>query len=189
MANLPEEVIGAVLRSGEKLLWAGRPPVGVRLRAVDAILIPLSVVPIGAAVWFTWYGVAWGAPWFFLLFGAVFIFGLLAGQFDRYVGDARRRGRTYYGVTSERVVVLSGGDVMSLPWATLSEVSLFEGSDGSGVITFGPCSWLLGWSLRTGFPLGSKGLRPAAVFELAAQAPRVYALIRSTKETDRPAVD
>jgi hypothetical protein len=40
MANLPEEVIGAVLRPTEQLLWAGRPPVGVRLRAVDAVLIP-----------------------------------------------------------------------------------------------------------------------------------------------------
>jgi hypothetical protein len=178
----PDGVIGAVLRPGEQLLWAGRPPLGVRLRAVDAVLIPLSAAVIAVAVWFVGYGVAWGAPWVFQLFGAVLIFGLLAGQWDRYVGDARRRGRTFYGVTSERVVVLSGGEVTSLPWATLPEVSLFEGQGGAGVITFGPCSPLLGWSLRTGFPLASKGLRPAAVFDLAAEAPRVYALVRSARD-------
>src|SRR5438105_1897441 len=106
MTDQSDESVAAVLRPGEQLLWAGRPPLGVRLRAVDAVLIPLSVVPFGAAGWFIWYGVAWGAPWFFVLFGAVFVFGLLSGQFDRYFGDARRRGRTFYGVTSERVVVL-----------------------------------------------------------------------------------
>jgi hypothetical protein len=184
MANTPEDAIGAVLRPGERSLWAGRPLLGIRLRAVDAVLAPLSVLGIGAAGYFVYYGVAQGAPSCFMLFGAVFLFALLSGQLDRYLGDAWRRRRTFYGVTTERVIVLSGGDVTSLPWSMLPEVSLFEGEGGAGVIAFGPCSRLLGWSLRTGFPLGGKGLRPVTLFDLATDASRVYAVIQLAHQSE-----
>ncbi|HXH40373.1 MAG TPA: hypothetical protein VNN08_17215, partial [Thermoanaerobaculia bacterium] len=59
----------------------------------------------------------------------------------RFFVDARIRERTAYGVTNERIVIVSGlfkSSVKSLSLRTLSDISLDERDDGSGTITFGP---------------------------------------------------
>jgi len=51
------------------------------------------------------------------------------------------RSRTYYGLTNERVIIISGlssRTVKSLQVQTLTDVSLSEDASGTGTVTFGP---------------------------------------------------
>jgi hypothetical protein len=51
------------------------------------------------------------------------------------------RSRTYYGLTNERVIIISGlssRTVKSLQVQTLTDVSLSEEASGTGTVTFGP---------------------------------------------------
>ena len=51
------------------------------------------------------------------------------------------RSRTYYGLTNERVIIISGlssRTVKSLQVQTLTDVSLSEEASGTGTVAFGP---------------------------------------------------
>jgi len=79
------------------------------------------------------------APFFFKLWGIPFVLVGLYIVVGRFFVDARTRGRTFYGVTSERIIIISGvfsRQTKSLQLRTLSDISLTERADGSGTITF-----------------------------------------------------
>jgi hypothetical protein len=112
-----------------------------------------------------------GAPFFFALWGLPF---LLVGShriFGRFLIDAKQRAKTTYGLTSERIVIVSGlfaRNVKSLNLRTLSDVSLNERPDGSGTITFGQghpySSWFQGMGWWPGMPAA------ASAFEMIPRA-------------------
>jgi hypothetical protein len=61
----------------------------------------------------------------------------------RFFVDAWQRSKTYYGLTSERVIIVSGlfsRKVQSLRLRSLSDISFVEGKHGVGTITFGPAA-------------------------------------------------
>ena len=73
----------------------------------------------------------WGIP--FILIGAHMLVG-------RFFVDKWQRARTTYGLTSQRVIIVSElfrRSIKSLNLRTLADVSLTERPDGSGTITFG----------------------------------------------------
>src|SRR4029079_14744189 len=89
----------------------------------------------------------------FPLFGLPFVVMGLYIIFGRFFVDAWSRERTVYGITSERMIIISGlfsQQTKSLQLRTLSEISLTERSDGSGTITFGPVHFM-----NSFFPAGS----------------------------------
>jgi hypothetical protein len=91
--------------------------------------------------------------------------------------------KTTYGLTGERVVIVSGlfaRNVKSLNLRTLSDVSLNERRDGSGTITFGPghpySSWFQGMGWWPGMPAA------ASAFELMPRADSARKLVSSIAE-------
>ena len=48
------------------------------------------------------------APFFFRMWGIPFVAVGLYMVFGRFFADAKQRSKTYYGVTSERVIIVSG---------------------------------------------------------------------------------
>jgi hypothetical protein len=141
LSEPPDQRLSRQMGSGERLLWSGKPRQGVFLRPADAYLIPFSLMWGGFAIFWEYsvlsskgslfFGV-WGIP--FVLIGVYLIVG-------RFFADARQRARTYYGLSNQRVIIVSGlftEGVKSLQLRTLSDVSLSERSDGTGTITFGP---------------------------------------------------
>jgi hypothetical protein len=179
----PEEALILELSPGEQLLWAGRPRQGVRLRAQDALLIPFSLMWGGFAVFWEVSVLRSGAPLLFKLWGVPFVLVGVYVVIGRFFADAWGRARTAYGVTDQRVLILThrpGRSVQSLPLDTLRELSLSEGRRG-GTITFGspggPNSWLSG----AGWP-GTRRFAPPA-FEQIPQARDVYELIRGTQRS------
>ena len=137
----PESQVKPELGAKEHLLWSGRPRSGLVLRAADAFMIPFSLMWGGFAIFWETMVIIDGAPFFFMLWGVPFVLVGLYLIFGRFWVDARQRYKTYYGVTNERVIIISGlfrRSIKSLNIDTITDVSLTEKSDRSGTITLGP---------------------------------------------------
>jgi hypothetical protein len=93
--------------------------------------------------------------------------------FGRFIVDARERERTFYGITSERIIIVSGlfsRRTKSLNLRTLTDISLIERPDGSGTITFGPTHPVGQWAAPGAWPGAGRYAPPA--FEMSAALSR-----------------
>ena len=141
MTELPEEISGA-LAPGEHALWWGRPRQGLVLRGSDLFTIPFSLMWCGFAIF--WESSAAGsadAPGFMVLWGIPFVAVGLYMVIGRFFAEALQRSKTYYALTSDRVLIVSGvfsRTLKSLSLRTLSDITLTESRGGGGSITFGP---------------------------------------------------
>jgi hypothetical protein len=134
-----------------------------------AIFWEVSVFRVGAPVFFR----LWGIP--FVLVGLYFIFG-------RFFADAWQRARTFYGLTNERVLIVSGvfqRQVKSISLRNIPELTLTERADRSGSISFGgvPATyrWLAGSSWQ-----GMSRQQPPS-FDLIENARQVYGQIQTAQ--------
>ncbi len=92
--------------------------------------------------------------------------------------------RTFYGVTSERVVIVSGllaSHVKSVNLDLLSELSLSERASGSGTITLGRVPWYWWPRGAAGWPGFGHSLVPT--IELENDARKVYEIIRGARRS------
>jgi len=102
----------------------------------------------------------------------------------RFFFEARQRANTYYAVTAERVLIVSGifsRTVKSLNLRTLSDISLSEKASGEGTITFGPQN-PFATSFGGNWPGASQQLGPR--FDLIANAKSVYQIIQSAQRAN-----
>jgi len=132
--------------SGESLLWAGRPNPNIIFSSGDWYLIPFSILWSGFSVFWEagvlgyWGNNAQNGPSLFMaLWGIPFI---IVGQYflwGRFVYDGWLKRRSYYGVTSKRILTVQEG------WnrkATFNYIDVLptidkEGSE-IGTVWFGP---------------------------------------------------
>jgi hypothetical protein len=168
----PAEAIRPKLASDEKLLWSGTPEPGVRFRDSDVLVVPFTWL------WLAFVLLIFGEPLFsggqISVIGAVFIlFGLYAA-FGRFFVEAVLLGGTSYGVTSQRIIIVTPGRIVggikSLDLRALPELVMDENPNGTGTIYFGPKPRLN--SPRKIVPCfdGISGVRK--VYELIRQAQR-----------------
>ena len=185
-----DTLLNSQLDSGERLLWSGQPRGGIRLRSQDALLIPFSLLWGGFAIF--WEIMALTATTkapgpvgvVFPLFGLPFVIAGLYLIFGRFIVDAKVRARTFYGVTSERIIIVSGlfsQQTKSLQLRTLMDVSLTQRSDGSGTITFGPAPFFGGFFPSGSWPGAGRYAPPS--FDLIDEAKKVYDTIRSAQKS------
>ncbi len=169
---------GFDLEPGEKQLWTGRPRQGLMLRRSDALLIPFSLLWGGFAVFWEVGVLSTPAPGFFAIWGIPFVLMGVYIVIGRFFVDSWRRGRTSYGLTSDRVIIQSSSSLKSLPLRTLTDVTLSERADGTGTITFGSNPF-------SAFPFGGPGwpgMPQTPSFEQIPDARRVYAQIRQAQQ-------
>lgn len=178
------EVLKPELGSGERLIWAGQPRQGFVLRASEIFMTPFSLMWGGFAFFWEWQVLNSDAPAFFALWGIPFVLVGIYMIVGRFIVEARQRARTYYGVTNERVLIVSGllsRKIQSLNLRSLSDISLSERSNGYGAISFGgsPFSSMFG-----GFP-GWPGMEAAMGprFDQIPNARSVYETIRGAQRT------
>lgn len=182
MWNEQKQLLQSQLAPNEQLLWFGQPRSGIVFRASDIFVIPFSLLWGGFAIFWEVGVLTSGAPLFFKLWGVPFVVVGLYMIFGRFIFDAKQRSKTCYGVTNERVIIISslfGKKIKSLELRTLNEISLDEKSDGSGTITFGPAPVWYQWF--GGIQLPSRGQQSVPVFEMIQKAKSVYETVRSTQ--------
>lgn len=113
----------------------------------------------------------WGVP--FVAIGLYLIVG-------RFFVDAWLRARTYYGLTDQRVLVVSeqgSRKVTSLSLLHLPEISCTEDRNGLGTISFGPEAPRNRWS----WDRQPRGAVSPLMFELIPNVRAVYEKIRSAE--------
>ena len=178
--NILSETIKAHLSSGEEVLWAGQPRQGVIVRGADAFMIPFSLMWGGFAIFWEASVLKSDAPAFFALWGVPFVLIGLYLIVGRFFFEAKQRNHTFYAVTNERILIVSGvlnRKVKSLNLRTLSDLSLSEGKGDEGTISFGggsPLSFMFGGS--SSWPGMGSNLGPR--FELVNHAKSVFEIIR-----------
>jgi len=190
MGQSPEAVLSQNLDQGERLLWSGKPLDGVRLRSQDLFLIPFSLMWGGIAIFWEYTAVTHPAKGtgstgiFFALWGIPFVCIGLYLIFGRFFADAYHRSRTFYGVTNERIIILSGifsRQVKSLQLGTLSDISLNQGSGDVGTITFGPFQNTMNIFMPSGSWPGAARYAPPS-FDLIERPKEVYNIIRQAQK-------
>ena len=176
MHTSPKEIVRTAIESHERLLWTGAPVRGIRLRPLDALLVPLSLMWGGFAIVWETVVVRNGAPWFFALWGIPFVIVgiyLIAG---RFFVDAWLRAKTAYAVTDRAAYVVREGPfavTRRLTGSALDAVSLSPASGSKGTIEFS--SSPMWWSRAAGFRIwnGASSDR----FDAIADARTVFDLI------------
>jgi len=173
------------LSPGEAVLWSGQPRQGLVVRGGDALLIPFSLMWGGFAIFWEATVLRSNAPVFFVLWGIPFVLVGLHLIIGRFFLEAKQRSRTFYAVTPERILIVSGifrSSAKSLNLRTLSDLSLTEGKNNEGTIAFGGGSGSLFTSMFGG--LGSwpgVGTYMGPRFELIANAKSVFKTIRDAQ--------
>lgn len=122
-----------------------------------------------------------GAPWLFALWGVPFVGIGLYITVGRFWFDARRRARTSYAVTTDRIIIDAGAfapTLKSLELRTLSDITVQERADGTGTITFGPVPPFAAMHAGRSWP----GLPQVPSLEMIPEARRVYAIIREAQK-------
>lgn len=181
MSLSASQVVQQELEPQERLLWSDCPKQGVVFRGTDIFLIPFSLLWGGFAMFWEYTVFRSEAPAFFLAFGGVFVLVGLYFIFGRFLWDAASRRRTFYGLTNERVIILSGllqKQVKSVNVHTLSNLTLSERAGREGTISLGPTSFMESMYAGMSWPGVQQG---APKLELIADAKRVFNLIRETQ--------
>jgi len=186
MYDEADKIISAELGAGERLSWSGRPRRGLRLTASDAYLIPFSLLWCGFVVFWERSAIRMNAPVFFDLWGVPFVAMGVYMVVGRFIADAVRRGKIFYGLTDRRAIIVSGvfaREVKSLDLSTLGEISVSERADRSGTISLGtvdPRYAMAARMMPQSWPGMGKHLPPA--FEMIEDAKMVYEKIRAQRQ-------
>ena len=181
MWNEQKRFLDSQLSLGEFLLWSGQPRQGIFLRATDAYLIPFSLLWCGFAIFWETGVIYSEAPFFFRLWGIPFVLIGLYMVIGRFFVDWKQRAKTYYGVTNERVIIVSGifsKQVKSMNLKTLFNISLDEKSNGSGTITFGLSIPNSSWNNS---PFFRRNEPEVPCFDSIQDVKKVYEIIRNAE--------
>ncbi|MBF4607746.1 hypothetical protein [Curtobacterium sp. VKM Ac-1393] len=103
----PQQTAREQLRPDEHLYWAGTSDPAKLFTARDGFLVPFSILWCGFAVFWTITATRGGAPFFFPLFGSVFVLMGLHLVFGRFIVKRHRKRTTVYAVTSRRALIIT----------------------------------------------------------------------------------
>lgn len=178
----PSPEIEAALDRGERIIWSGRPRQGVMLRGADAFAIPFALLWTSIPTFGVLSSLARPQANSFAFFPALpFVLIGLYLLIGRFFVDAAQRSKTFYALTNERILIVSGlfsRNVRSLSLRTLDQVDLSARASGQGTIKFGRSSGYGSLALP-GWP-GMKGYLPP-MFEMIPDATAVAKLIREAQ--------
>jgi hypothetical protein len=184
MWNQEHQAIQSQISGEERLLWFGKPRQGFFFRGSDGLTIPFSFMWGGFAMFWNYMVWTGNAPIFMRLWGMPFLVVGLYMIFGRFFVDIWQRKKMFYGITNERIIIVSGlfsQQIKSLNLNTLTDITLEEKSNGLGTITFGTPN-TTNSSGNSNFPFSRKREEIVPNFEQIPQAKNVYETIRNTQK-------
>lgn len=167
------------LLAGERILWSGRPPQGIRFVVADIFIVPFTLL---------WFGLVLAAAvagrpspgvdtWHTYLFLGLFIPIGFYFSIGHLIHDALIRKHQLYTVTSRRVLVHRNWprtSVKSLDIDRLPSLTLDEGRNGRGSLSFETATGPWG---AYGFSFWIPSLSPVLRFQNIADVRQVYEII------------
>ena len=164
MNHSAQQAIQEELSSGERIVWAGTPKQGTLFRGSDILMIPFSLIWGGFAIFCEFLALTAvqeskntpdAIAIIFPLFGIPFVLVGLYLIFGGFICHAKKRSKTFYGVTNERAIIVSGifsKSVKSLNLNAMSDLSINEKENSLGTITFGQDNPIMSMFMSGGFP-------------------------------------
>lgn len=131
------EFANSLLTAEEFILWTGKPGKGRLFSASDAFVIPFSIFWCGFALFWELMALSSGAPPFFALFGLPFVLIGLYLLFGRFLHTAILRRKTFYVITTKRLICKKGNRLSMLSGSDLPPMQMILYQNGFGSITFG----------------------------------------------------
>jgi hypothetical protein len=178
-----ENRLRSYLDSGEELIWAGQPKQGITFGWADIFLVPFSMLWSGMVFFMLFTVIRSNTPLMVYFFLIPFILVGIYILIGRFIFDAESRKRTIYGITNERIIIISGvfrTSIQSFSISTLSNISITEKSDRSGTILLGNEMWFMGMLRGSGWPMANTRMAPA--IEMIPNAMAVYKQIVALKK-------
>lgn len=124
-----------LLTASESILWSGQPVRGHIFHRQDAALIPFSLVWFGFVIFWEASAVRTGQI-FLILWGVPFILVGLYLVFGRFFYQQSIKKKSYYAVTTERILRIRGSRTDSLALGAIHSMHQYTNRDGSGTISF-----------------------------------------------------
>jgi hypothetical protein len=175
----------------EQLLWLGQPDTGTNFSQADILVAPLSVLL--AVMAFFWAASVLGVGalgdhtkpvsvplGIFAVLVALLSFYLMVG---RFLYKTWKKGRTYYAVTTKRVLVVTDGRRKSVRGQDLAQLSFIEKQQGAGKrgsLIFGSLPFGLAYYANSGLEIFGAG-GTVAFFDLL-DVEGVHQMIQKRKE-------
>lgn len=192
----PMSELQPFLLPGERLLWAGRPDPGVWFTPGDLALIPLSILWCGFAVFWESLAVTGNGGAFFIIWGVPFIAAGLYFVVGRFFYKRYRKGRTIYGITPGRAIVLTGGRCTADSPPSGQPVRVTRSRDGRHAsVTVGtalPARSPFGrrplptWALNSGLDFAARGGAPLGFYDVADPGAMLAALGEARSSSPSP---
>jgi hypothetical protein len=104
----PRALASDELRPGERLLWVGQSDPARLFSPRDGFLVPFSILWCGFAIFWEVGVLTTGAPWFFALFGGVFVLIGLHLVVGRFFVKRHRKRTEAFAVTDRRAFITNG---------------------------------------------------------------------------------
>lgn len=126
------------INKGDKILWTGKPEEGFSFSSEDIFLIPFSLFFLGFSIFWMW-GASQGST-FFALFGIPFLLVGLYMAIGRFFFDSMRKKNTFYGITENQILIVSGVRNKKVDILNISDIKAFyftENKNKVGTITLG----------------------------------------------------
>jgi len=168
------------LNPGEKIIWAGQPEQGLVLKLADILVIPFTFLWSGALLFGMFAAVMEEAPSFFMVGFLPLVLIALYVTVGRFVLDIAQRRATYYALTHERVIILSGllhQNIKSVNFRRLQEINVSVKRNGRGTITFGHIDPMAAMYEMWGSMYFARH-HPAPRFEMIDDVRMVYEMIK-----------
>lgn len=127
----------SLLTPGEIIRWRGKPEKGNLFTGQDFFLIPFSIFWCGFAIFWEITAITGGAPFFFALFGVPFVLVGLYLVFGRFLYAAWIRKRTFYVITSKKIIRKRGNRIDTIDGRNLPMMNMVIHKNGNGTIRFG----------------------------------------------------
>lgn len=155
----------------EALVWTGRPDPAKHLGAMDAFLVPFSVLWLAFSIFWVVTAFTGGAPIPFVLFGLPFVALGVYFVIGRFFYTASSKRRTVYGLTEGRALVAEASGSLSEAPLLRTPVDQRRSRDGRHItVTFGRSTrgWMAGPSYaNTGMDFFDRGNGPLGFYDVA----------------------
>jgi hypothetical protein len=185
---LIENVFDNELLREERILWTGQPETSVLFTRADIFLVPFSLLWGGFAFFWEITAISMKAPMDFWLFGIPFVIIGFYIVFGRFLVKNRRKRRTFYALTNQRVLILSTFISRSLQAQFIEQIpsiNINVRKNGIGTITFGNTSWMNSMYGNTGLEFFSSfyGINSLSFYDIK-NANEVYQLVNQVRRKD-----